>query len=172
MVAFLFHQQALRVCLNGRRSSYLYNNVGVPQGAVLSPFLFSLRTDSLSSRHSRLLKYADDFVLCNSYGKCSDQEGLDDDLHRPVTWSADHGLPVNKIKCVKCLFYPKNTSPISRSLSSTVKHYLVSKQSSILVYISPRTWLWYTHIDTAFTKCLRLSFYPKAPYNGRSHALL
>ncbi len=72
---------------------------------------FSLYTDSLSPRHSRLLKYADDFVLCNSYSKCSDQEGLDDDLHRLVTWSADYGLLINKTKCAECLFYPKNTSP-------------------------------------------------------------
>ncbi len=76
---------------------------------VLSTFLFSLHTDSLSSCHSRLLKYADDFMLCNSYIKCSDQEGLDDDLHRLVTWSSDHGLLISKTKCAS--FIPKNTSP-------------------------------------------------------------
>ncbi len=42
---------------------------------------------------------------------CIDQEGLDEDLHRLVTWSADHGLLINKTKCAECLFYPKNTSP-------------------------------------------------------------
>ncbi len=105
---FTYRRQ--RVCLNGMYSFYLYNNVGAPQEAVLSPFLFSLHTDSLSPCHSRLLKYVDDFVLCNSYSKCSDQEGLDDDLHRlGVIWSADHGLLINKSKCVECFFYPKNT---------------------------------------------------------------
>ncbi len=134
-----FTNRRQRVCLNGRCSSYLYNNVGVPQGTVLSPFLFSLQTDSLTSRHCRLLKYADDFVLCNSYNKCTDQEGLDEDLHRLVTWSADHGRLINKTKCAECLFIPKTLPPNSRSPSSTVKHYLESKQSSILVYISTRT---------------------------------
>ncbi len=56
-------------------------------------------------------EYADDFVLCNSYNKCTDYEGLDEDLHHRVTWSADHGLLINKTKCAECLFYPKNTSP-------------------------------------------------------------
>ncbi len=146
------------MCLNGRCSSFQYNNVGVPQGTVLSPFLFSLHSDSLSPCHSRLLKFGDDFVLCNSYSKCSDQEGLDDDLHRLATWSADHGFIINKTKCMECLFNLKNTSSNSRSPSSTVKLYLDSKRWSILVYVLPRTWLWYTRIDTVFTKCLRLSF--------------
>ncbi len=38
--------------------------------AFLSPFLLPLHTNSLSSCHSRLLKYADDFMLDNSYRKC------------------------------------------------------------------------------------------------------
>ncbi len=33
-----FTNRRQRVCLNGRCSPYLHNNVGVPQGAVLSPF--------------------------------------------------------------------------------------------------------------------------------------
>ncbi len=69
---------------------HAYNNVGVPQGAILSSFLFTLHTDSLASCHSRLLKYADDFVLCNSFNKCSEHEGLDNDLRR-LDFS-DHGL--------------------------------------------------------------------------------
>ncbi len=84
--------------------------MGVLQGAVLSHFVFSLQNGSLTSRHCRLLKYADDFVLCNSYSKCSDQKGLDDDLSRLVPWSANHGLIITKQKCIECLFYSKNTS--------------------------------------------------------------
>ncbi len=53
----------------------------------------------------------DDFVLGNSCSKCSDKDGLDEDLQRLVTWSADHGLIINKNKCVGCLFYPQNISP-------------------------------------------------------------
>ncbi len=79
---------------------HTYTNVGVPQEAILSPSLFSLHTDSLAWCHSRLLKYADDFVLCNSFNKCSEHQGLNNDLHRLLTWSADHGLFKNKSKCV------------------------------------------------------------------------
>ncbi len=51
-------------------------------------------------------EYADDFVLCNSYNKFTDYEGLYEDLHRRVTWSVDHGLLINVTKCAECLFYP------------------------------------------------------------------
>ncbi len=88
--------QLQQVRLNGRCSSYLYNDAGVLQGAVLSPFLFSLHTYYLSSCHSILLKYVDNFVPGNSYSKCSGQEGLDDDLSHLVTWGADHGLIIKK----------------------------------------------------------------------------
>ncbi len=92
------------ICLNGQCSSYLQNNVGVLYGAVLFFFEFSLQTDSLSSCHSKLLKYADDFVLCNSYSKFPDQEGLNDKLYRIATWSADRVLIKSKTKCVECHF--------------------------------------------------------------------
>ncbi len=76
--------------------------MGVLQGAVLSPFIFSLHTDSLSSCHGRLPKYADYFVLCNSYSKCSDQEGLDDDLYRLVTWRQQTRKLLHSVKLVNC----------------------------------------------------------------------
>ncbi len=99
----------------------------------------------------------------------SDQDGLDDDLHRLVTWCADHRLLINKSKCAECLLYPKNTSPNSRYPSSTVKHYLESKRSSILAFISTPTGpgpLTLILFLTIFIFLLLL-FYSKAPFNER-----
>ncbi len=83
------------------------NFIGVMKALCISCFVwdrsflfqFSLQADSLPSCHSKLLKYADDFVLCNSYSKRSDQEGLNDD------WmSADRVFIESKTKCFECPF--------------------------------------------------------------------
>ncbi len=146
------------MCLNDRWSSYLYNNVDFLPGAIHSPFLFSLHADSLTSWHSSLLKNADDIVFGNSYSKCSDQDGLGDDLSRLATWSSDHGLNISKTKCVECLVYSKNTS--SQLLFSFLNREVISHEQSVkylgVHFFSNMTLS--THIDTVFTKCLKLSF--------------
>ncbi len=128
--------------------------MGVPQGAVSSPFSFSFHTDSLSYCHTSLLKYADDHVLCISNSKCSDQEGMDDDLSRLATWKADHGLIINKSKCAECLFYSSqltfsflNGEALSRE--QTVSKNIVSKNIGVHFFIT-----WFTHTDYVFTDYL------------------
>ncbi len=148
-----FTNRRQRACLIGRCSLNLYNNAGVPLGAVLSPFPFALHTDSLSSCHNKLLKYADDFVLCNSYSKCFDQEGLDDDFQHLVTWSDDHGLLRNKTECAECLFYspqlPLSLFTSEASAREKAVQYLDVHFNSNLT--------WSTHIDSVFTECLKIS---------------
>ncbi len=77
---------------------------------------------------------------------------------RLATWSSDHGLNISKTKCVECLVYSKNTSSqlmfpfLNRdalSCEQTIKYLGVHFSSNMT---------WTTHIDTVFTKCLKLSF--------------
>lgn len=103
---FFFSRQ--RVSLNGRCSLYLYTSAGVLQRAFLSPFPFSSHTDSVTSCHSRLLKYVDNCVLSRPYSKCSDQKGLDNDVTRLATWGVNYGLIISKIKCAVCLSLLQN----------------------------------------------------------------
>ncbi len=56
----------------------------------------------------------------------------------PGVLSTDFSL--TRLNVRNASFIPKTLPPNSRSPSSTVKHYLESKQSSILVYISTRNW--------------------------------
>ncbi len=118
--------------------------MGVPQGAVLSLFLFSLRTDSLSPCHSRLLKYANHFVPCTA--NVPPTANVLTKRGWTTTWSADHGLVINKAKCV-C--YSKTLLPNSRFLSLMVNmtKYVGENFSSNMT--------WSAHIDTGFTRYLK-----------------
>ncbi len=58
--------------------------MGVPWGAVLSHFLFSVHTNCVSYCRRSLPKYVDDFVVGNSYIKGFDQEGLVADLSSEI----------------------------------------------------------------------------------------
>ncbi len=59
---------------------------------------------------------------------------------RGVGWQAHSSCDLECWPWTKCVECPKTIPPNSRSPSSTVKHYLESKRSSILVYVSTRTW--------------------------------
>ncbi len=136
MVAFIFHQSSTTSLPKWSVLFLPVQQCGCSAGNHSFSFSIFLAYWLLSSGHSRLLRYADDFVPGNSYRKCSDQDGLDDELSRRSTWSAYHGLIINKNKCAECIFNSKKTI----ALNSRSPSYLVSKLFSILVYISPLTW--------------------------------
>ncbi len=80
-----------------------------------------------------------------------------------MTWSADHGLLINKTKCAECLFYPRNTS--SKPPLSLINGEELSREQTVK-YIGVRfnsNLTWSTHIDSVFSKdcvsirkCIRL----------------
>ncbi len=83
------------------------NNCGVLQGAVLSPFFFTLHTSDLFSESlAAFLKYVDDVVI---HHPCRDAQGLsiiNNALKCISEWSGQNGLNLNPNKCVQCKFFP------------------------------------------------------------------
>ncbi len=78
---------------------------------------------------------------------------------RPLSaYSADHGLILNTIKCVECLFYSQNTS--SQLPLFLMNGEVLSREQTVKylgVHFTSKM-AWYTHIDTVCTKCLKPSF--------------
>jgi hypothetical protein len=147
--------------LNGKKSVPALNCWGVLQGAVLSPFLFSLYTDSIRlPPNSNLIKYADDFALGYQLKRQQQNAELQTSLQTVAEWSEQNDLLLNTDKCNVCTFTlnHKDTYPDVRLQLGNID----LRPTELVKYLgvtfsSDMTWT--THIDNLYKKCLRLSYY-------------
>ena len=154
-----FTNRVQRTKLGRNLSCPLTNNSGVLQGAVLSPYLFSTYiSDLFVPSPAKLIKYADDVVLCQSISNQSDFLSLSNNLAATYNFSQQSGLSLNSSKCFECLFtlsrssYPSEPSLINGSPTcrvDTVKYLGVTLQNDLR---------WSTHILSTVGKLRRLSF--------------
>jgi hypothetical protein len=118
------------ISILGSSSNVFSPSSGVPQGAVLSPFLFALFINSATSvlLKAKLLIFADDMKLYLRINSLSDCLQLQADLDRLVTWGESLGLSLNIQKCSVMTFsrlhssitfpYSINAIPIKSSGNS------------------------------------------------------
>ena len=99
-----------RVCLPGNVYSVLQDvHSGVPQGCVLSPYLFAAHMGSLkpSNNEAEIIKYADDVVMLIPYHNEEEAEQkLNAEKSNLEDWCCDHGLTLNSEKS-KVMFIDK-----------------------------------------------------------------
>ena len=108
-------KQCVRV--DGVSSSYLDNHVGVPQGSILGPLLFSMYINDLPDVCPKLniQMYADDAVIF-IHGKNQEiiASSLTNTLNLVQQWLKDNCLMLNAKKTV-CMFFAKQKTSMSRS---------------------------------------------------------
>jgi len=87
----------------------IMKKIGVPQGSVLGPLLFSIYINDLPKVVMKclMLMYADDVILYYS-GKTHEevQAALQEDLDRISKWSDLNGLTISISKTKSMIFYP------------------------------------------------------------------
>jgi hypothetical protein len=156
-----FSERLQFTAFNGRKSSLSLNCCGVLQGAVLSPFLFNMYTDSLrSSSPSVLIKYADDIALGNGMNSLPDQLRSKTELEAITTWSQNNDLFLNPVKCNCCIFTSiRNDNFPNAPVSINDKQLEVLSHVKYLGITFSSNLTWSFHIEDLYTKCLRLSYY-------------
>ncbi|VDO76582.1 unnamed protein product [Schistosoma margrebowiei] len=103
----------------GKCSESLLSQEGVPQGAVLSPLLFSFFLHDLpSSTENTFVKYADDLTVCMPISSSLHPVEMNEFLSHIDCWSVGNGLILNPSKCQAVNFsmrHERNINTILRS---------------------------------------------------------
>lgn len=87
------------VWLDNHCSSILTMNTGVPQGCVLSPFLYSLFTHDCRPEHgsNSIVKFADDTTVIGLI-KNNNESAYREEVDRLAAWCEDNNLMLNTSK--------------------------------------------------------------------------
>jgi hypothetical protein len=108
------------VSMSDHVSDRCTTNTGVPQGCVLSPLLFTIYTDPLTSNcpDVKILKYADDTAIVGLITK-DDETNYHHEISRAMVWCGENNLLLNTAKTKEMLVNFTTKSPPSLSLDST-----------------------------------------------------
>ncbi|CAH8828947.1 unnamed protein product [Trichobilharzia szidati] len=97
--SYFSERKQYTVC-QGKSSTSLLTEAGVPQGAVLSPFLFSFFLHDLPhSDEMNFVKDADDLTISVSVNSQLDCIKINHFLSEISKWSSSNGLKLNPSKC-------------------------------------------------------------------------
>ena len=90
-----------QVILNGECSESCPVLSGIPQGSVLGPLLFLCYINDLPAQVKSSIKlYADDALVYRRIHSETDQNNLQEDLHRLAQWAATWQMSFNVQKCM------------------------------------------------------------------------
>ena len=145
-----------RVVLEGKTSTAVSVDSGVPQGTVLGPLLFLLYINDLPERITSSTRlFADDALVYRTISSTSDSRALQDDLDSLTKWQHDWQMQFNPSKCY--VMHVTNTrSPVHRDYKLCNQTLAVVKSHPYLGVHLQDDMGWSTHIGCATSKASRM----------------
>ena len=139
---------------NNDQSSSRRVTSGVPQGSILSPYMFCIFISELKSilTTNKIFKYADDMALliCHS-NKPNDEMDCIVELNNVRQWTERNGIKLNHSKSARLTICKRNTS-IDYPCISTIKCYDSIKLLGIFL---DKNMQWHEHIKYSVSKACR-----------------
>lgn len=172
--SFLWNRKQ-RVRMNNNTSSPLFLSTGAPQGCVLSPWLFSLYTNQLTSHHGSvsLYKYADDTTIIGLI--TNNQETVyRAQINQAVTWCTDHDLLLNTSKTKELIVdLRRQPSPKTPVLIEGEPISITDQFKLLGIHISNNL-KWKINTDHIYNKAQQRLFHLRQlkKFRVRSHLLL
>jgi len=100
------------VQVDGHKSEHLPNNVGVPQGSILGPFLFLLFINDLPDfcdSADKIILYVDDSnIIITAQSEDILKLKAERVITQMLSWSQSNGLLLNALKTNMVRFMPRN----------------------------------------------------------------
>ncbi len=143
-----------RVTVHGATSQSLPITSGVPQGSLLSPFLFSVYINDLPNHLSSSTGvglFADDTKLYKAVQNPSDALILQEDIQHLQCWSEENRLRFNISKC-KVLSITRKSSPLITSYSLDGQQLTLSNLEIDLSVIMNSNLTWINQVNRVRSK--------------------
>jgi len=106
-------ERSARCLVNGHEGEWFRTNVGLPQGAVISPLLFNIYVKDLFQEvRSDKCKFADDSTIWNTGNNIKEMTfQTQNDLNKISTWSRKWRINLNVDKTEYCIFSRQKSHP-------------------------------------------------------------
>ena len=148
-----------RVRLGSALSDSFEQEMGVPQGSILSVTLFSLKINSLAKVLSKDVEgslYVDDFLMsyrAKTTKTCERQ--LQGCLHKIEKWCTENGFKFSQSKTVCVHFHNKRGILYEPNLNLNGKNIKVVKETKFLGLIFDQKLSFLPHLKALKTRCLK-----------------
>ena len=138
------------VSLDGENSYVHQSVVGTVQGSILGPILYAIFVSPLFDLAKMTLFADDNYVIHRSRQISELVTEMKRTLEKIIRWLTNSGLKVNDEKTEICLFYHKDTQPVTININGNE---IISKNSMNVLGVHFDSKLnWQTHAQIAISK--------------------